>query len=247
MFAHEPNETCFGSSCDKPAGKGASPDILMAVYADIINQRLLESNMIRTAADIAVVTDNFGFDRLSDLITNVIRRPLQRFTAEQCRKYEYSLSPDMIYIGHGWSPEAAAWGELTANAFLVNGKVRLLVPKQFACKRMVKNASEYFGAIIIPHLQQEHLEADSPLVRRGKDAKGREWVKEPTKKDVRKDEHRYGPEKDRIRAYIARNFTVAEEYDEFTRKKLQTDGCIMSDQDLDDMIYGIGWKLLYDA
>lgn len=247
MFAREPNETSLGLSCGKPSGKGASPEILMRIYQDIMNQKLLDVGIIHDPADIVLYTDNFGADRMSDLITNVIRRGLYRFTVEQCNMYRYDLSPEPVFLGAFWSPEAGCWAKTFAQTMVVRRKKRLLVPKQFVCKKTIKSTSEMFMQIIIPYLQEEHLATDSPLVRRGVDRKGHEWTRKPFKKAVREDELKHGSVKERTRAYLSRNFVAAQKYDEFTRQKLENDGCILTNQELDHFIYGSGWRLDRDA
>lgn len=247
MFAREPNETSLGLSRGRPSGKGASPEILMRIYQGIMDQGLLENGIIQAPADITLYTENFGADRMSDLITNIIRRVLYEFTVMQCNRYRYALSAEPIFLGALWSPEAGIWADGFGPAMIVNGEKRLLVPKQFVCKRSIKSASEMFMQIIVPYLQEEHLAMNSSLVRRGVDRQGNEWTREPSKKDVCKDELKYGSTKERIRSYLDRNFVAAQEYDEFTRKNLEKDGCILTDQELDDFIYTPKFKLKRDA
>lgn len=50
----------------------------MQIYQDIKDQGLLDNGLIHNPADIVLYTENFGADRMSDLLTNVIRRGLQR-------------------------------------------------------------------------------------------------------------------------------------------------------------------------
>ena len=247
MFAREPNETALGLSRNVPSGRGASPEILMRIYQDIKEQGLLDNGLIHNPADIVLYTENFGADRMSDLLTNVIRRGLHRFTIEQCFMHSYALSQESVFLGAFWSPEAGCWGNASAPTLVVHGKKRLLVPKQFVSKRSVKDTSEMFMRIIIPYLQEEHLAADTSLVRHGVDRKGRSWTKPPIKADVRKDELRYGSTKNRVCAYLNRDFRAAEEYDEFTCHKLENDGGLLSDWELDRITYGVGWQLAEDA
>lgn len=69
----------------------------------------------------------------------------------------------------------------------------------------------------------------------------------PFKRDIRKNELEKGSTKDRIREYLGRNFTAAEEYDEFTRKRFMNQECILDDEQLDRILYGIGWQRGYEA
>lgn len=246
-YAHEPNETRLGMSCHNPIGKGSSPDILMSIYQSIMDQRLLDNGMIKKPADIAVVVENFGYDRMSDLITNIIKPALYRFTLQQCKKYNYQLPEREYSLGYWWTPEVGKWGKARGVAFMIDSRALLLVPKSFVHRRMIKNPDEFFRRIVIPHLQEEHLAADTSLVRHGTDSRGREWTKPPFKRDIRKNELEKGSTKDRIREYLGRNFTAAEEYDEFTRKRFMNQECILDDEQLDRILYGIGWQRGYEA
>lgn len=242
MHAHEPNETRLGMSRNRPMGRGSSPDILMGIYQDIMDQRLLDDGLIKAPADIVIIVENFGFDRMSDLVTNIIKPALYRFTLEQCRMYEHHLGEKKFSLGYWWSPGAGTWGLVEGPSLMMNGKQLLLVPKQFVCKKMVKSPDEFFRQIIIPHLQEEHVVEDTSLVRRGVDAKGRQWTKPPYKQDVWKYELKKGSTKERIRAYVNRNFTVTPEYDAFTRYRVTNQEYSLSDEELDRIIYGISWR-----
>jgi hypothetical protein len=106
-----------------------------------------------------------GIDRdvISDIVTNIIFGPLVGFTTTMCQKYGIETNPGIAFYRwdrqHGWTADAA---DLPVAA----GRPLVLVPRAFVRRRRnVFDAKGYYDHYILPYLQQQHLDANSDLVR----------------------------------------------------------------------------------
>lgn len=178
----EINATHLGMSQFESRGKGASREILMKVFENFIEIDFLKH--IKNASDISLFAQNFGLDRMSDLITNIILKHLYDFTIEQSRKYDLKLSDNQVIIGKYWCPKDLEWKSLYGNALLVNNKNLLMVPKQFVSKTPICNCSQYLNMEILNYLIKLNYDRKSKLSYR-LDKNGRYFHCKPFKKDVR--------------------------------------------------------------
>ncbi|MGE7875539.1 hypothetical protein [Streptomyces venezuelae] len=162
--AHEPNETCLGMSKGTPDGTGASSEMLASVFEVIINEQMIEKGLIRQIEDIPVFIENFNKDRLSDLVTNLIRKHLVEFTKEQCKKHNMPLTPG-VTIGFYWNKDLKEWDEVTDEALIIDGKIKLLVPKILVVKNYRNSAQHYCRRYVLIKRREEHIRENSSLVK----------------------------------------------------------------------------------
>ncbi|MFP7416037.1 hypothetical protein [Priestia filamentosa] len=182
-FAHEPNETCFGVSKNRPQGTGASEEMLSELFETVLQGDLIDLGFIERLEDMKIFVENFGPDRLSDLVTNIIRKHLSDFTIEQCRIHGIPLEKEPEIIGSYWNNEERCWEDWIDYALKVDGKIRLLVPKKIAVKSYKYTATEYCTHHVLVRRQEEHLKENSGLVIRRKDG-----TPKVTKVSIRKKE-----------------------------------------------------------
>ncbi|MDA2440698.1 hypothetical protein ACTFO8_29115 [Bacillus cereus group sp. MYBK65-1] len=164
--AHEPNETCFGLSRNNPRGTGASEEMLAEVFDYIVSQQMIEAGLIKRLEDLHVFIDKFGPDRLSDLVTNVIRKHLVQFTKEQCELHGIPLGNERIDIGPYWNNESKTWEICNDFPLLANDKLILLVPKDITVKVYRYSPGQYCTHYVLVKRQVEHKEQDTHLVTR---------------------------------------------------------------------------------
>ncbi|MED1054720.1 hypothetical protein P4T74_31245 [Bacillus mycoides] len=164
--AHEPNETCFGLSRNDPQGTGASVEMLAEVFDYIVNHHMIENGLIQRVEDLHVFIENFGPDRLSDLVTNIIRKHLADFTRSQCELYEIPLGDTVINIGPYWNRETNQWEDCIDFPLVVDERNILLVPKIIAVSRYKYTAGQYCTHYVLVKRQTEHLEQNTRLVTR---------------------------------------------------------------------------------
>ena len=174
--AHEPNETCLGMSKGYPDGTGASSDMLAKVFDIITREHMIEKGLIQRIEDLPVFIEKFDKDRMSDLVTNIIRKHLVEFTKEQCELHDMPLTPGQE-IGSYWNKDLKRWDVVIDDALVIDGKIKLLVPKQIVVKKYKNSADHYCRRYVLVRRKEEHLKAGSNLVRK-------RTYKDGTTKDV---------------------------------------------------------------
>lgn len=153
--ASEPNETNLGMKVCSKYGRGNTSTELAKLFLDFYNivQRnpYIESNPLA----LCMYIQNFAEDKMSDLITNIIRKQLYQFTLKQANIWNIELGNKVARIGYYWDYNFLSWRELKGNPFLVNNEMRLLVPKLVVRKRYIFNVECYIKQYILKTLQQD--------------------------------------------------------------------------------------------
>jgi hypothetical protein len=165
LLAHasEPNETNLGMKTISQHGKGSTPDELTELFYKFYKDIIHTHNMNDLGLNICIYIKGFDHDKMSDLITNIIRNLLFEFTVSQCLKWNMPLDKDVTLIGHYWDVYSLTWAELKGNAFLIDGKSFLLVPKIIVRREYTANVERYIKQYILKELQQKHLDSNSEL------------------------------------------------------------------------------------
>jgi hypothetical protein len=164
--AHEPNETRLGVSSGIPKGRGSSPEKLIEVFRQILNEKLLEDKLISNYTDLNIFVKDFAEDRMSDLITNIIREKLAEYTVHQSKLHGLPLSDMPIKIGVGWDSGNLVWKDVYQHALTVNGKLLLLVPKTIVVQKYLFTVEEYLSRVVFDWRKRYHIENDTNLVRK---------------------------------------------------------------------------------
>lgn len=153
--ASEPNETNLGMKVCSNFGRGNTSAELTKLFLDFYNivrrNPYIESNPLA----LCMYIQNFAEDKMSDLITNIIRKQLYQFTLKQANIWNIKLGNKVAIIGYYWDYNSLSWRKLEGKPFLVNNKMRLLVPKSVARKRYIFNVECYIKQYILKALQEE--------------------------------------------------------------------------------------------
>lgn len=179
----EPNETHLGSSTFRSQGRGASVDILLTVFTGMINQGIFDNKVVENPCDIYVLAPNFDKDRMSDLLTNILREPLERFTAEECIKWGIPL----YEMPGSWSWDAIErkWKKGQWSLPVVDGIPVMLVPKWFVSRNYHFGTGSYISKYLLEFLQKYHLDNNTNLCYDRELKSGKIKRMPPTKKEVR--------------------------------------------------------------
>lgn len=234
---HEPNETKFGMSSGKPMGKGTSSKGLFDIFKDILNRNLLNNNLIKKPMDLCVFVHNFAEDRMSDLITNILRRKLNDFTISQCKFYNIKLSIKPINIGKSWNPVSKKWNDTIVNTLLLYNSPIILVPKKIVRQRYIYSAGEYLNKKILEHRQNYHVKNRTALSQIKFSKKRGEYISPPSKKTIREKEIYGIKEKNYITNYTLKYPNLITEFREDTMRKISMGKYILKNDELDDIAY----------
>ncbi|MDW7616970.1 hypothetical protein SC499_20190 [Peribacillus simplex] len=186
-YAHEPNEICFGMSANNPEGTGASAAMLSRVFDRIVSNEMIEHGFIRRLEDVNVFIEDFGQDRLSDLVANIIRKHLVDFTREQCLVNKIELGNERKLLGHFWDNNIKNWVECNERPLVVDGKDILLVPKKVVVKNYRYTASQYCTHHVLVRRAEQHQLNGTHLVHQETKRDGT-VVSKVFKKEIREEE-----------------------------------------------------------
>lgn len=167
----EINATRLGYSSGKPFGKGASAEILDEVFSNIQTLGNLDASLLRQPCLIPLFVQNFGADRFSDLITNIICKELSEFTYNACKKYGIQDKTKDFKLDGFYDIDEQQWKPITVRLpYDDEGNPIILVPKEMTVSQYDFTVNEYIGKVILVQKQMEHLDKKSPLIKT-------KWVK----------------------------------------------------------------------
>ncbi|MCI1952066.1 MAG: hypothetical protein LKJ50_03930 [Clostridiales bacterium] len=231
----EPNETHLGNSIYYSKGHGASEQILYTMFSNLIDQELFERDVIHYPCDLYVFAPNFDKDRMSDLLTNILRDLLSQFTKQQCDKHGILLKGKRI--GCFWDPLSNQWQTKNWQLPIANGKPVLLVPKSFVSRNYHFSTSSYINKYLLEYRQRYHLENHTDLCYERLLKNGSKKLMPPKKSDIRLIEFSGVQWKQEAIDFACKNPDTMLYFDR-ERKKSFADGCYaMSNYELDLMLY----------
>lgn len=182
LTAHlsEPEDTFLGVSSGAPQGRGIGRGQADQIVSALRASRAVQTGLLRDMAETELFIEGISSDKLSDLTTNVIRRPLCEYTLDQCRLL--GLETRNVAAGSAWNPETKRWEAFYAEMPIVGGRRVLLVPKILVRRRLSLNSQEFYNAHMLEFHKAEELRADSALVRILKKSKEKRVYKTDLKK-----------------------------------------------------------------
>lgn len=237
-FGREPNETHLGLSASRSRGKGASPEILMPIINNMIRMGLFERGLVTQLGDFHLWTPNFGYDRLSDLTTNIIREVLYDYTLEQYRHWGIDLHGAKTTASAVWNPATHRWELREFSELLSDGFRTLLVPKAFVGRSMLSSPGQLLQKYALRYRQKEHLDERSSLCHKKTDPEGKETWMPPTKKEIRTHEIRGRSEKAFLLEMGHRYPRMINELHTDHKIASRREQMTLSDQELDALLYG---------
>lgn len=160
---HEPRETFLGVSSDKPQGLGVGSGQASQLINAILNSTAYKSGLLTDLSEVALYIQGIDRDKISDLTTNIIRRLLQDYTAQQCDLYGIPLHT--YYGAPWWDTSRANWLNGSTKLPKLDGEHVMLVPKFIVRRSLSLNSQEFYNKQIVDFLISEHLKASSSLVQ----------------------------------------------------------------------------------
>lgn len=170
-YLGEPNETCLGMSKGNVNGSGIGPINSEKIINSLLTSKALKSNLITDIEDCKIFIDGVDRDRVSDMVTNIIRKHLNDYTIQQCKFWNIELLnfPASNYF---WNPETRSWEYLEDEGLFIEGKRILLVPKRIVSYTSKYTPEIYYKQFALEYKRNEHLRFQTELVRYRKPKKG---------------------------------------------------------------------------
>lgn len=221
----EPQETHLGVSKNSISGKGVSGKQAVDLYDKLSSSKAVQSGKVTDISDCELMIPGIGFDKVSDITTNIIREKLITYTQEQCKLHGIPMRS--VPSGKLWSPIEKRWlNGKYVNLPVADGKRIILVPKSYVVHKMTLFSKELYDFDILEYIQAEQINAMTSLVEILKNGKSR-----VTKKSI-KEREEYRMSKEFIYAFCDRHPEILEQYKE---RKKQAGVEIFSFDDIDEV------------
>ena len=240
--ASEPNETNLGMKSKSRFGKGSTAKELSVLFLEFY--KLVSQNPTIESDPLALCMyiKNFDKDKMSDLITNIIRKQLYTFTLQQVNKYSIDLADESVSLGYYWDSHSLTWEELKGTPLLSKQGVVLLVPKRIARSRYIFNIECYIKQYILKVIQKEHLDKRSDLCTKRETKSGKIKLIPPTKKELYESEVNGTIHKDYAFNYSKDNKTLEATFLTSILNRIRNEEGKLTDDELDRIVYGKHFK-----
>ena len=160
---NEPNETHLGLSSGRPMGRGVSGKQSIDVFNRLRTSRAATTGFLKDLSDCELVIPNISKDKISDIVTNIIKSKFLAYTEQQC--ITYNIQTTNVNSGRYWNPVTAVWESRYAELPIYRNKKILLVPKAIVRYTLEYNHQKYYNGFVLEYLQEEHLNTNTSLVR----------------------------------------------------------------------------------
>jgi len=164
LFSHlgEVNEICLGMSENAPAGRGVGAINTKAIFKAIKLSKAFQDGTAQNLEDIRLFIPGIDKDKVSDMVANIIKLPLIRYTQEQC----FLLGIPMTYVETGYCWDREKWVRGHNQTLVIDDKRILLYPKNLVSNSKFYSSTEYFRMYVLSFLQEKNLKEDTELVHK---------------------------------------------------------------------------------
>lgn len=164
LFSHlgEVNEICLGMSENVPAGRGVGAINTKAIFMSIKSSEAFQDGTAQNLEDIRLFIPGIDKDKVSDMVANIIKMPLIRYTQEQC----FLLGIPMTNVETGYCWDREKWVRGHNQTLVIDDKRYLLYPKNLVSNSKLYSSNEYFRMYVLSFLQEKNLKEDTGLVHK---------------------------------------------------------------------------------
>ena len=156
----EPKETHLGVSRNSVSGKGVSGKQANDLYIKLRGSKAIKTGHLKDISDCELLIPGIGFDKISDIVTNIIRNKLIEYTQAQCTLFNIPMRS--VPSGKIWATIEKRWvnGYYT-DLPVADGKKILLIPKYAVVMKPSLSSQEFYNHEILEFIQAEHIAAMS--------------------------------------------------------------------------------------
>ena len=202
---HEPKETHLGFSSKSYKGRGVGKLNAQAMYDALIESEAVRTGLLTDLEDTTLYIEHFGSDKVSDIVSNVIKRRLIEYTQEQAMLNGIPTKKQTVTgVWNSESKEFLDQNNVELPRIENTGKL-LLVPKGFVRKRVTINQDDFYRHGILEFEQARHLDARDSLCRTLKDG----TLRPPTKKVLKE---KIPLTKETVIRYVRENKNLLSDY-----------------------------------
>lgn len=182
-FAHEVKEIRLGDSINGYKGLGMNEQT-NDLFNALKNSKAIKTGLLEDIEDCALMIDNINRDKISDMVANIIKIPLLKYTKSQCDLH--NISTKKVSVGYCWDNNKKNWelqsGDLPVPEINDKEETIILVPKDIVRRDFILNYQDYYRNEILNFEQSRYGHAGVSLVKALKTKED----KQPTKKELKK-------------------------------------------------------------
>lgn len=181
-FMSEPKETCLGlSKHGTTSGRGVGEINTNIIVENIVESNAIEDGIVNNIEDLMVFIEDIDRDKVSDMVTNIIRGKLIEYTIYQCDIWgiKTTKGETLPY----WDASDRKWVYSDSQMLVIDGREIILVPKSFVSKLKEYSSGTYNWHFIVEEERNFHLRRRSAIVKMKKLKGGKEKYYLP-KKDM---------------------------------------------------------------
>ena len=210
----EPKETHLGFGASGTNGRGVGYLQAKDLYEKLSDSSAVRTGFVTDLSDCELMVEGISFDKISDVVTNIIRHHLIAYTQKQCELLGIPMSD--APSGFTWSSATKQWLRSTyVQLPYVNNCSVLFVPKKVVVWSPEFDSQHFYNNDILQYLQAYHLRAGDALVETLKNGKQR-----VTKKSL-KEQPEYQYSKEFIYAFCNKNPEILKNFKERKQRTLK--------------------------
>lgn len=200
----EPSETHLWLSKNSISWSWVWPNKARLIYEALSESKAVKTWFLNDLEDTALLIEWIKEDNISDMVTNLLRFQLIKYTQEQCNIHWIQLRdlPTWYY----WNNNTEQWESSREPMLVVEWKKVILIPKFFVRKTLTIDFNQYYNFDVLEFEQALHVSQWSALCKTLKD-----WtIKAPTKKALKE----YHPESKKhfVYEFTKQNPKILEHY-----------------------------------
>ena len=112
---NEPKETHLGLGENSVSGKGVSGKQAGDLFNKLKDSKAVKTGDLKDLSDCELMVSGIGFDKVSDITTNIIREKLIEYTQSQCDLHNIPMRS--VPGGKLWNPIEKRWVSGTYSQF----------------------------------------------------------------------------------------------------------------------------------
>lgn len=129
----EPKQIYLGVAKKARKGVGLGPNQEKQLIEALSQSTALKTGFIQDIQELELHIDSLGFDKISDLIGNIIKGNLAEYTTDICSKYGIKTTP--CAISYFWDSSSESWSYSYFNLPVRDNDEYILVPKNFVRRK----------------------------------------------------------------------------------------------------------------
>ena len=159
----EPKETGLGYGTKPRRGRGVAGEKALNLYAALASSHAAQTGILTDLGEFDLFIEGIGPDGLSDITTNIIKRPLIEYTQQQARLWGIPLRPG-VAVQRIWDIRRQIWTIDNVSLPVIGNSAIILVPKFSVRREMTLSSQEFYNDYVLDYFEKEEIARGSLLV-----------------------------------------------------------------------------------